>query len=59
MPFGVPLHKASRFFKINEQPGSKVEEPEDGAGATLAQTSALLSFRVHASGEMCSDLRFV
>lgn len=43
-PLGFRFTRLLAFFKINEQPGSKVKEPEDRTGATLAQTSALLSF---------------
>lgn len=56
MPFGVLLCRASSllffFFVKDEQPGSKVEEPEDSTATALTQMSAQLLFRVHVSEEM-------
>lgn len=40
------------FFVKDEQPGSKVEEPEDSTATALTQMSAQLLFRVHVSEEM-------
>lgn len=44
------------FYFINEQPGSKVEEPEDPTDTTLTQTSAQPSFGVQMSEEIWSNL---
>lgn len=61
-PLGLPLHKASPFFffffLINEQLGSKVEEPEDSTDTTLTQTSALLEKYGRTCG-LCNPLRFL